>query len=47
MEPQRSLKVLLADVPEPDAIEIAAALESASWTVHTAGPPAATASKRR
>jgi hypothetical protein len=34
MEPQRSLKVLLADVPEPDAIEIAAALESAGWTVH-------------
>src|SRR3954463_924453 len=34
MEPQRSLKVLLADVPEPDAIEIAAALESAGWAVH-------------
>src|SRR4051794_41029576 len=34
MEPKRSLKVLLADVPEPDAIEIAAALESAGWTVH-------------
>src|SRR3954447_13075273 len=34
MESQRSLRVLLADVPEPDAIEIAAALESAGWTVH-------------
>src|SRR3954468_4094189 len=34
MEPTRSLKVLLADVLEPDAIEIAAALESAGWTVH-------------
>ena len=31
---QRSLRVLLADVPEPDAIEIADALESAGWTVH-------------
>jgi GGDEF domain-containing protein len=34
MEPQRSLRVLLADVPEPDAIEIARALESAGWSVH-------------
>src|SRR3954454_20880266 len=34
MESQRSLKVLLADVPEPDAIEIAAALQTAGWTVH-------------
>ena len=34
MEPQRSLRVLLADVPEPDAIEIAEALEKAGWTVH-------------
>ena len=34
MEPKRSLRVLLADVPEPDAIEIADALEAAGWTVH-------------
>jgi len=34
MEPPRSLRVLLADVPEPDAIAIAAALESAGWSVH-------------
>ena len=33
MEPQRSLRVLLADVPEPDAIEIAGALETAGWSV--------------
>jgi GGDEF domain-containing protein len=31
---ERSLRVLLADVPEPDAIEIAEALESAGWSVH-------------
>ena len=34
MEASRSLRVLLADVPEPDAIEIAEALESAGWSVH-------------
>src|SRR5829696_8224330 len=34
MEPVRALRVLLADVPEPDAIEIADALETAGWTVH-------------
>ena len=34
MEPKRSLRVLLADVPEPDAIEIADALEAAGWSVH-------------
>jgi GGDEF domain-containing protein len=34
MEPQRSLRVLLADVPEPDAAEISHALEAAGWSVH-------------
>jgi GGDEF domain-containing protein len=34
MEPARSLRILLADVPEPDAVAIAAALESAQFAVH-------------
>ena len=34
MEPKRSLRVLLADVPEPDAIAIADALEAVGWAVH-------------
>jgi GGDEF domain-containing protein len=34
MEPPRPLRVLLADVPEPDAHAIARALESAGWAVH-------------
>ena len=34
MEPQRSLRVLLADVPEPDAAAISHALDAAGWSVH-------------
>ena len=34
VEPQRSLRVLLADVPEPDAAAISHALEAAGWSVH-------------
>ena len=34
MEPQRSLRVVLADVPEPDAAAISQALEAAGWSVH-------------
>ena len=34
MEPQRSLRVVLADVPEPDAAVISHALEAAGWSVH-------------
>jgi GGDEF domain-containing protein len=34
MEPQRSLRVVLADVPEPDAAAISHALEAAGWSVH-------------
>src|SRR4051812_44189863 len=34
MEPQRSLRVVLADVPEPDAAAISRALEAAGWSVH-------------
>jgi len=34
MEPQRSLRVVLADVSEPDAAAISRALEAAGWSVH-------------
>src|SRR6195952_254158 len=34
MEPQRSLRVVLADVPEPDAAAISHVLEAAGWSVH-------------
>src|SRR4051812_2394827 len=34
MEPPRSLRVVLADVPEPDAVAIADALESARFVLH-------------
>ena len=48
MEPQRSLSVLLADVPEPDAIEIAArARGRRAGPCTPAARPAATGSRRR
>ena len=46
MEPKRSLRVLLADVPEPDAIEIADALEAAGcFAIVLEAVPAAVAAR--